>query len=471
MCSDALMSAQVEPVIDVRGISKCYRIYPRSSDRLRQFLLPQLRRALALPQQNYFREFWALRDIALQVRQGETVGIVGRNGSGKSTLLQLICGTLSPERGEIVTRGRISALLELGSGFNPEFSGAENVRLYGAVLGLSSAELESKYKDILAFAGIGDFIDQPLRTYSSGMSMRLAFAVAVSVDPQILIVDEALAVGDELFQRKCYARIRHMRDNGASILFVSHSGGQVIELCDRAMLLDDGECLGVGNPRDIVTGYHRLLHARSDSRQADRERIRNELASQSLAAAVSGSLATSVVPTDVRAVSPQPPEYLDPNLVPASTVMYETRGARIDRPVIRTTEGRDINALVCGRQYVYEYGVTFNRDCFDVRFGMLIKSTTGTDLGAMGSAPAGGGIPRVVAGSVLKVRFRFLCQFLPGTYFMNAGCNGLIDGQDVFLHRLVDVVCFRVLPQMHQEPRAGHVELSAGIPSAEWEAS
>ena len=211
-----------DAAISIADLSKCYQIYNQPRDRLKQAIVPRLQRLFGQPPTQFFREFWALKDVSLEIRKGETLGIVGRNGSGKSTLLQLICGTLNPTSGTIASNGRIAALLELGSGFNPEFTGRENVYMNAAVLGLSTDQIDACYERIVDFAEIGDFIDQPLKTYSSGMAIRLAFAVAVSVDPEILVVDEALSVGDELFQRKCFSRIEAIRDRGATILFVSH---------------------------------------------------------------------------------------------------------------------------------------------------------------------------------------------------------------------------------------------------------
>ncbi|MEX5494519.1 ABC transporter ATP-binding protein, partial [Pseudomonas asgharzadehiana] len=197
------MSSEV--AIKVENLSKCYHIYDQPRDRLRQFVLPPVQRTLGMRSRQYYREFWALRGVNFEVKKGETVGIVGRNGSGKSTLLQMICGTLNPTDGSIQTQGRVAALLELGAGFNPEFTGRENVYLNAAILGLSKEETDQRFDDIAAFAEIGTFIEQPIRSYSSGMIVRLAFAVAINVDPDILIVDEALSVGDELFQRKCFS--------------------------------------------------------------------------------------------------------------------------------------------------------------------------------------------------------------------------------------------------------------------------
>src|SRR5439155_24116074 len=229
-----------EIAVRVSDLSKCYHIYDRPPDRLKQSVLPKLQRLIRKPPRQYYREFWALKDVSFEVKKGESVGIIGRNGSGKSTLLQLICGTLSPTSGSVETNGRVAALLELGAGFNPEFTGRENVYMNGAVLGLSQEEIDARFDDIAAFADIGDFIDQPVKTYSSGMYVRLAFAVSINVDPKILVVDEALAVGDELFQRKCYSRIENIKDSGATILLVTHSATPVAQMCAQALLLDRG---------------------------------------------------------------------------------------------------------------------------------------------------------------------------------------------------------------------------------------
>ena len=238
--------------IQVTNLSKIYSIYNQPQDRLKQSVIPRLQQLVGLPPKRYFHEFWALRDISFEVGKGQTVGIIGRNGSGKSTLLQIICGTLSSTIGTVTTQGRIAALLELGSGFNPEFSGRENVYLNGAILGLSREEIDSRFDDIAGFADIGDFIEQPVRIYSSGMVVRLAFAVQAMVDPDILIVDEALAVGDEKFQRKCFARLEELKSKGTSILFVSHAAAQIVELCDKALLLERGERLLFTQPLQVV---------------------------------------------------------------------------------------------------------------------------------------------------------------------------------------------------------------------------
>ena len=246
--------------VRVEGLGKRYEVYPSPTARLKQFVVPKLRRAIGLSTRPYHQDFWALRDVSFEVRRGEAFGIVGRNGSGKSTLLQLVTGTLAPTTGTVETRGRIAALLELGSGFNPDFSGRENVFLNGMLLGLSRAEVERRFDDIAAFADIGEHLEQPTRTYSSGMLVRLAFAVQVQLQPDILIVDEALAVGDALFQKRCFERIEKLLRNGVTVLFVSHDQESVRTLTRRALLLKNGQCAALGSSADVLLAYRRQLH-------------------------------------------------------------------------------------------------------------------------------------------------------------------------------------------------------------------
>lgn len=250
--------------IRISNLSKCYQIYDAPRDRLKQFVMPRLRRITGKTNKQYFSEFWALKDISFEVKKGETVGIIGRNGSGKSTLLQIICGTLTPSNGSVETNGRIAALLELGSGFNPEFTGRENVYMNAAVLGLSKEEVDERFDDITAFADIGQFIDQPVKTYSSGMVVRLAFAVQSQVEPDILVVDEALSVGDAKFQAKCFERLRQLKENGTSILLVTHSSEQIVTHCSTAILLNNGAQLETGEPKHVVNRYMDLLFGKEN---------------------------------------------------------------------------------------------------------------------------------------------------------------------------------------------------------------
>ncbi|QZN82707.1 ABC transporter ATP-binding protein [Stenotrophomonas sp. DR822] len=259
MCSDRVDS---EVVIDVRGVGKSYHMYERPSHRLWQ--------ALAGKRKAYYKDFWALRGVSFSVRRGQTVGIVGRNGSGKSTLLQMIAGTLNPTEGSISVNGRVAALLELGSGFNPEFTGRENVFLNAAILGLSRAQIEQRLEQILAFADIGEFIDQPVRSYSSGMSVRLAFAVIAHVDADILIIDEALAVGDAFFSQKCMRFLREFQKNG-TLLFVSHDAAAVTNLCENAVWLQNGQMRLSGTSQEVVEAYMTEQHVVGRREMGDAE--------------------------------------------------------------------------------------------------------------------------------------------------------------------------------------------------------
>lgn len=281
--------------ISVKNLSKCFQIYESPRDRLKQFVLPRMQRLAGKSPKQYYREFWALKDLSFEIKKGETVGIVGRNGSGKSTLLQIICGTLTPTSGSVETRGRVAALLELGSGFNPEFTGRENVYMNAAVLGLSKEEVDERFDDIAAFADIGDFIKQPVRTYSSGMMVRLAFSVAIHVEPDILIVDEALAVGDVAFQMKCLDRMEKIRSCGTTILFVSHSLEQVKRFCDIAVWVDQGEVKLMGESNYVSDQFRDNSLRKSTASSQLGERLINNTNLMAIIASVSVS-ANSLAP-------------------------------------------------------------------------------------------------------------------------------------------------------------------------------
>lgn len=261
------MSSEI--AIKVENLSKCYQIYDQPRDRLTQFVMPRLQRLAGLPPKQYFREFWAINGVSFEVKKGEAVGIIGRNGGGKSTLLQCITGTLAPTSGTVETRGRIAALLELGSGFNGDFTGRENVYLNGALLGFTRGQIDEKFDSIAGFADIGLHLDQPVKTYSSGMMLRLAFAVQVQVEPDILIIDEALAVGDALFQKRCFQRIERLLSDGTTLLFVSHDQESVRTLTNRAVLLTKGRVTASGLSSEVVLEYRRQLHEDESSYFSD----------------------------------------------------------------------------------------------------------------------------------------------------------------------------------------------------------
>ncbi|MEF2147675.1 ABC transporter ATP-binding protein [Aquilutibacter rugosus] len=443
-------------VLDVIGLSKTYNVYAKPHHRLLQSFDSWLDRVS-------YTKFPALVDVNFSLRRGETVGVVGKNGSGKSTLLQLICGTLTPTVGEINVRGRIAALLELGSGFNPEFSGIDNIHLNASVLGLSRKEIESKLSSIISFADIGDHIHLPVKTYSSGMYIRLAFAVAICTDPDILVIDEALSVGDEAFQRKCFGRIEELKRLGCTILFVSHSAGSIIQLCDRALLLDQGELIRDGDPKSVVALYQKLLYAAEPAKSKIREQIKNgELFASSLSVDdedIGGSDANDIRPAVADSTFQN--ERFDSGLVSESKVEYEPNGANIIDPHIVNEAGMRVNILQPGGQYRYRYSVDFSENASTVHFGMMIKSMTGVELFGMSSHPDEQGLPEVRKGSVVEVEFGFKSDFLPGVYFMNAGCTGtLLTGEATFMHRILDGYLFKIEHRATDRKKAGFYDLA-----------
>lgn len=440
------------PALSVRSLSKRYELYARPADRLLQMLWRGRRQ--------FFTEFWALRDVSFELTPGQVLGVVGRNGSGKSTLLQLVAGTLEPTAGDVTTHGRVAALLELGSGFNPEFSGRENVFLNGAILGLPHAEVRELLPEILDFADIGDFVDRPVKTYSSGMALRLAFAVATAVAPRVLIVDEALAVGDEAFQRKCFARIEKIRDSGAAVLFVSHAPTQILELCDTALLLDGGRMLLLDEASRVVPEYQRLLYAPRPA--GVRLPAPVDASSPPAGAAVEGDADARA---GVDAAAESSGASFDPGLRSQSEVEYAQHGARISGCVLLTPDGEPVNVLVPGGAYAVAYDVEFQQPATRLRFGMMIKTTSGVELGG-GTHPAGTGAgPAFAAGERVRLCFAFRCRLHPGMYFLNVGVMGEVDGVETFLHRRVDTLAFRVQPSPGRRT-SGYVDLDVTVTQA-----
>jgi lipopolysaccharide transport system ATP-binding protein len=319
----------------VQNLSKCYQIYDKPHDWLKQSLHSRWQRLAGKPARQYHREFWALKDVSFEIKKGETVGIIGRNGSGKSTLLQLICGTLMPTGGSVETNGRIAALLELGSGFNSEFTGRENVRMSCALLGLSPAETEARFDDIAAFADIGDFIEQPVKTYSSGMNVRLAFAVNIMVKPEIMIVDEALAVGDMNFQAKCITALTRIQQNGATVLFVSHDIDAIRNLCSRAIFLEHGQILAAGPAPEVAELYIRIM----------REELNDECKNfnQNLSVSSEEHQANPVPLTDNPKLDFKTSEEFDSRV---ALFRYGTGEATINYVQLLDEEGNDINHVL-----------------------------------------------------------------------------------------------------------------------------
>lgn len=422
--------------IEATGLSKCYSVFSRPQDRLKQML--------SFGRRKLFRDVWAVRDLDIEVFRGETLGIVGRNGSGKSTLMQLFAGIVEPTGGRLTVNGKVSALLELGAGFNPEFTGRENVYLGAQIVGLSSGEVDRRFDAIEEFANIGEFIDNPVKTYSSGMYARLAFALAVSIEPDILIVDEILSVGDERFQRKCFAKINEIKQSGATILMVSHSASTILELCDRALLIDRGERMIVSRPKSVIASYHKLLYSAPERAQDVKDEIRgaDHGADQPLGADAD----------DIGYVPPTLPDqgledFYEPELQPNSTVVYQPRGAVISDVEILDGNRNRVNVLAPGETYIYRYRVSFTAEMFGVRFAMMIKTPTGIELASIRSHFDGDGLAFVEKGRRIGVEIYFRNDFLPGVYFTNAGVTAIVDGQETFMHRVVDASMFRVPPR------------------------
>jgi len=427
--------------ISVKNLTKTYRIFGHPGDRIKQ--------ALTLGKMRFHKEYTALQNVSFEIKKGETIGIIGRNGSGKSTLLQLICGILKPTSGEIQVNGRVSALLELGAGFNPEFTGRENVYFQGTIMGIPKEEMENRFDDIAAFADIGEFIDQPVRTYSSGMFVRLAFATAVHASPDILIVDEALAVGDELFQRKCFEHIRYLHKQGCTIVYVSHNLTSIVDLCSHALLLKCGQLVARDAPKQVIARYlsnpnqlDNQVAARDDLCTVGLRRLSNPNQLDNQVAAVYNNPIRPYVPAEKSDIN-----MFDPTLIPESTIEYPTIGAQIINPRILSLDGKCVNLLQSGKEYIYAYEVAFKDCASKVRCGMMIKTTSGYELGGLISHPAGEGMS--IEGNTLNSqRFRFRCNLLAGTYFTNAGVTSQQAGyEERYLHRILDAVVFKVMPQ------------------------
>ncbi len=430
--------SEAATLVRARDLGKSFAVFASPSARLRHLVW----RGKTNPP-----VFWALRGVDLDVYAGEAVGIVGRNGSGKSTLLKLICGTLAATTGEVETRGRVAPMLTIGAGFNGEFTGRENAVLSASMLGLTESDLADRLEWIRGFADIGEFFVRPTKSYSSGMRARLAFAVAVSLEPDLIVIDEVLAVGDEAFSRKCIARLEEMRARGSAILLVSHSANLIMELCDRVLVLDEGEAVLTGIPKEAVPKYQRLLYAPKSERSLVRRALQDEEEGEAGVCELPGVTA--------------PTGLYDPGLKSESRVEFESIGARILNPRFETADAEVVNVLRSGGTYFYRYEVEFDASCYAVRFGMMLKLSTGIEVAGQVSHPLGRGIDCVEAGTRVEVSFPLQMSFVAGTYFANAGVVGSRDEGEGYLHRIVDALAFRVEGERGSTV-TGAVDLGAG---------
>jgi len=362
--------ANTEVAIRVKNLSKCYHIYDKPRDRLKQMVYPRLQRMAGQPAGQYYREFWALRNVSFNVKKGEIVGVMGRNGSGKSTLLQMICNTLNPTEGDIQTTGRVAALLELGSGFNPEFTGIENVYMNSQILGLSRQEIEEKLPAIEKFAGIGEFIHQPVKTYSSGMFARLAFSVAAHVDPDILIVDEALSVGDSWFQHKSMARMRQLMSKGCTVLFVSHSIDAVRALCTHAIWLDSGSIKMQGDVTTVTNAYMNDVFIEH-----------NRITLESQGVLVDPALPAENAPTAIGGESPrQSVPTTGSGVLEAALTANGGSVLRVASVQIINSQGKVAEHIVQGEEFRLDISIEFIKPAHNVSVGFVIKDQFGQEL-------------------------------------------------------------------------------------------
>jgi ABC-type polysaccharide/polyol phosphate transport system ATPase subunit len=388
------------------GLGKCYHLYERPQDRLKQIL--------GRGRRQYYREFWALQDVSFELPRGGTLGIVGRNGSGKSTLLQLVAGTLTPTAGTVAAHGRVAPLLELGTGFNPDFTGRENVYLNGAVLGLSSDEIDERFDSIARFADIGAFIDQPVKVYSSGMYVRLAFAVATSVEPDVFILDEALAVGDARFQLACYERIQRMLDNGMTLLFVSHDGNAVKRLCERALVLEDGRVAFDGAPNAALNAYSRLLFG-----------------------------GAAPPPPPHRAAAPTAAVHAGLDTLPHE-YRYGSGKGRITGIVVLDAEGAPALSVETGTRVVVRCSVAVEQPVARPVFALRFKSDRGVEVYGTNTHFQNQPVAPLEAGALLTVDFSLDMVLMAGSYFLSVSFVELVGDEIEPIDRRYDVLELRV---------------------------
>ncbi|TAN03669.1 MAG: ABC transporter ATP-binding protein [Rhodanobacteraceae bacterium] len=432
--------------IRVEGLGKRYEIYRQPADRLRQMILPKVQRLIGRKPRDYFKEFWALRDVSFETHRGETVGIIGRNGSGKSTLLQMICGTLHPTLGTTAINGRIAALLELGAGFNPEFTGKENVFLSGLLYGIPEQELKKRYQSIVDFADIGDFIDQPVKTYSSGMYVRLAFAIITHVDADTLVIDEALSVGDVRFTQKCMRFLRNFQAKG-TLLFVSHDPGAVINLCQRAIWLDRGKMIVDGPARDVVERYLAEQHAADRAESGELVTVKVASVDQSATPARNG------VPVDV--IDPRRDQLngkasrnvieifeFDPERIVSE---YGAGAAHITDVRLLDAEGRELKLTTGGEIADLVIDAEAMETLQSPIFGFYVKDRLGQQLFGDNTYLSYRDAPiRVTPGTRLRARFRFRLPVMPaGDYSIDAAIATGEQNDHTQQHWIRDALSFR----------------------------
>jgi len=399
-----------ETAISVRGVSKAYRIYERPVDRLKQILWRKQRR--------FYTEFWALRDVCLEVPKERTIGIIGRNGSGKSTLLQIVAGILTPTTGEVLVNGRMAALLELAVGFNPEFTGRENVFLNGAVLGIRQKEMEKAFDKIAAFAEIGEFIERPVKTYSSGMYLRLAFAIVTQVKADLLLIDEILAVGDEKFQKKCYSRLEEFRRQGGTVLLVSHDTTAVTQICDQVLLVDGGSIVERGEPKDVIDAYHKLLYDAESHHYVALNQPKRE----------------------------QPPPGKNQRS-PKAVTKLKKQAVMENIRITRDACEEECYLFEAGDAAAIWFDVVFSSAFPQVTAGIRIRTLQGVEVYGT-STRYDFPVEDVRAGDRVRFGFKLQLDLCPGAYSVNCAVAEQLGSHDMkYLDKRTDVLLFKVTAQ------------------------
>lgn len=405
------MQENSQIAIDVRNVKKIYKLYDKPSDRMRD--------AFGLLKNRPPKLHYALNGVNMQIKTGETVGIIGTNGSGKSTILKIITGVLNPTEGEVVVNGRISALLELGAGFNMEYNGIENVYLNGTMMGFSEKEIDEKLPDILAFADIGDYVYQPCKTYSSGMFVRLAFAVAINIDPEILIVDEALSVGDVFFQAKCYHKFEEFKKLGKTIIFVSHDLSSISKYCDRVYLLNKGNMLGEGSSKEMIDAYKRVLVGQYEEPNDDNNLLNDK---------------------DIDVASKK--EALGQN---PDCLEYGTKQAEIVEFYLTDENGVKTTAILKGSVFTMHMKVKINDHLPSPIFALSIKNVKGTEITGTNTMAEKAFLESVEPGMVKDVTFTQQMNLQGGDYLISLGVTGYNNCNFEVYHRLYDVVNITVV--------------------------
>ncbi|MDO5349000.1 MAG: ABC transporter ATP-binding protein [Lachnospiraceae bacterium] len=459
-----------EYAISVQDVTKIYRLYDKPIDRLKE--------SLSLPHKEYHRDFFALSGISFTVEKGQTVGIIGTNGSGKSTILKIITGVLTPTSGQVKVEGKISALLELGAGFNMDYTGIENIYMNGTMMGYSRKEMDEKLQEILDFAEIGDFVYQPVKTYSSGMFVRLAFALAINVEPEILIVDEALSVGDVFFQAKCYRRMEEIRQSGTTILMVTHDMGSIIKYCDKVVLLNKGQFIAEGNAGHMVDLYKKILAGQMDSLNAELEQEREQkqhhdgegtdgiemsdfsggiLEGEDGAGAADGP--GKQIGSDSRenpgsqktgdrqgsAAGTAPRLMKEQITINANRTEYGDGRAEIYDLGLLDQRGNLTNLLLKGETFTIRECIRFHADIEAPIFTYTIKDKKGTDLTGTNTMYEGADIKPVKQGDEYQVEFTQKMNLQGGEYLLSMSCTGFEHGEHVVYHRLYDVANITVI--------------------------